>query len=53
MQYSYLKHWKGALPDVDKGRNAGLSGRDHRAADRQQMEAADHAESAAAAVAFQ
>ena len=27
MQYSYLKHWKGALPDVDKGRNAGLSGR--------------------------
>ena len=29
MQYSYLKHWKGALPDVDKGRNAGLSGRDH------------------------
>ena len=41
MQYSYLKHWKGALPDVDKGRNAGLSGRDHRAADRQQMEAAD------------
>lgn len=25
MQYSYLKHWKGALPDVDKGRNAGLS----------------------------
>ena len=29
------------------------SGRDHRAADRQQMEAADHAESAAAAVAFQ
>ena len=52
MQYSYLKHWKGALPDVDKGRNAGLSGRDHRAADRQQMEAADHAESAAAAVRF-
>ena len=37
MQYSYLKHWKGALPDVDKGRNAGLSGRDHRAADRQQI----------------